>query len=116
MKAGVLTGLPAILALGALSVWMWRRGTPENPTPPGPAPASGAADAQPEPMLDEALPAYVPTPGLSGALASAGSDAFDQVVRHWVQSFGEVHPGIRFEIRSRGSATAVPALVGRART
>lgn len=63
-------------------------------------------------LLDEALPAYRPLPSvpITGPLVSVGSDSMEPLMLGWKDEFKVMHPGIRFDIECKGSATAPVAL------
>ncbi|HYE04278.1 MAG TPA: PstS family phosphate ABC transporter substrate-binding protein [Planctomycetota bacterium] len=60
--------------------------------------------------LDEALPEYQPTTGVSGSLASVGSDTLNNLMTFWAEGFQELYPTVKIEIEGKGSSTAPPAL------
>jgi len=61
--------------------------------------------------LDPGLPPYKAVDGLSGQLASTGSDTLGDLSKLWADGFSAVYPGVKFVLESKGSATAPPALV-----
>ncbi|TVQ62327.1 MAG: phosphate ABC transporter substrate-binding protein [Phycisphaerales bacterium] len=63
-----------------------------------------------EPRVDETLPAYRSSTGVSGTVMSIGSDTMNNLMAAWGDEFVRVYPGVRVEIDGKGSATAPPAL------
>lgn len=61
--------------------------------------------------LDPALPPYKAASGISGQLASVGSDTLGSLSKLWADGLRELYPSVKIEIESKGSATAPPALV-----
>lgn len=53
-----------------------------------------------QPRLDDALPSYVPTPGvrLSGAFNGGSSDVLVSLVRRWFERFAQYHPDVKLSI------------------
>lgn len=49
---------------------------------------------------------------LAGTLTSVGSDTMREVMASWGDAFTEAHPGVAFEMHTRGSGTAADALIG----
>ncbi len=60
--------------------------------------------------VDAALPDYQPTTGVSGSLASVGSDTLNNLMTFWAEGFQELYPTVKIEIEGKGSSTAPPAL------
>ena len=59
---------------------------------------SGAALA-----VDQRLPPYEPTDGLSGHLKSVGSDTLlDEMVR-WSKAFTALYPDVKIDVKGEGS-------------
>jgi len=71
---------------------------------------SGAAFAQAI-RIDEALPDYQPVSGVSGKLASIGSDTLNNLMTFWGEDFKKMYPAVTVEIEGKGSSTAPPALI-----
>jgi len=70
--------------------------------------------AQPKPAeLEVKLPNYMPDPSTPdhGTLTSIGSDSMDPLMQLWLDDFRAAHPGITYNLVSKGSATAPKALV-----
>ncbi len=63
------------------------------------------------PAVDESLPAYTPTHGVSGSLKSVGSDTMNNLMSLWGEQFTKFYPGTRVEFEGKGSSTAPPALI-----
>ena len=60
--------------------------------------------------VDENLPAYTKTSGVSGNLSSVGSDTLANLMTLWAESFKRTYPNINIQIQAAGSSTAPPAL------
>ena len=60
--------------------------------------------------VDENLPAYEKTSGVSGNLSSAGSDTLANLMTLWAESFKRTYPNVNVQIQAAGSSTAPPAL------
>jgi len=60
--------------------------------------------------VDEALPAYEKTSGVSGNLSSIGSDTLANLMTLWAESFKKTYPNVNVQIQAAGSSTAPPAL------
>ena len=60
--------------------------------------------------LDEALPDYEKTSGVSGNLSSVGSDTLANLMTLWAEKFKRVYPNVNLQIQAAGSSTAPPAL------
>lgn len=60
--------------------------------------------------VDEALPAYAKTSGVSGNLSSVGSDTLANLMTLWAEEFKRVYPNVNVQIQAAGSSTAPPAL------
>lgn len=60
--------------------------------------------------LDESLPDYEKTSGVSGNLSSAGSDTLANLMTLWAEKFKRVYPNVNLQIQAAGSSTAPPAL------
>ena len=60
--------------------------------------------------VDENLPAYEKTSGVSGNLSSVGSDTLANLMTLWAESFKRTYPNINVQIQAAGSSTAPPAL------
>lgn len=61
--------------------------------------------------LDDRLPGYLPTPGISGKLTSIGSDTLNNLMTYWAEEFSRFHPNISVEVEGKGSSTAPPAMI-----
>lgn len=68
-----------------------------------------SASAQVE--VDEALPKYRPTTGVSGAIKSVGSDTMNNMMALWGEAFRGLYPSVQIEVEGKGSSTAPPALI-----
>ena len=60
--------------------------------------------------VDEDLPAYTKTSGVSGNLTSVGSDTLANLMTLWAESFKNTYPSVNVQIQAAGSSTAPPAL------
>jgi len=60
--------------------------------------------------VDENLPAYEKTSGVSGNLSSVGSDTLANLMTLWAESFKKIYPNVNVQIQAAGSSTAPPAL------
>jgi phosphate transport system substrate-binding protein len=61
-------------------------------------------------MVDENLPTYEKTSGVSGNLSSVGSDTLANLMTLWAESFKKTYPNVNVQILAAGSSTAPPAL------
>ena len=61
-------------------------------------------------QVDEALPVYAKTPGVSGNLSSVGSDTLANLMTLWAEEFKRTYPNVNVQIQAAGSSTAPPAL------
>ncbi|MGD9693259.1 MAG: PstS family phosphate ABC transporter substrate-binding protein [Phycisphaerales bacterium] len=62
-------------------------------------------------QVDQSLPTYTPTQGVSGNLKSVGSDTMNNLMTFWGEQFNKFYPGAKIEIEGKGSSTAPPALI-----
>ena len=69
---------------------------------------SGAAMAQAK--VDENLPVYEKTSGVSGSISSVGSDTLANLMTLWAEEFKRLYPNVNVQIQAAGSSTAPPAL------
>lgn len=60
--------------------------------------------------VDENLPVYEKTSGVSGNLSSVGSDTLANLMTLWAESFKKIYPSVNVQIQAAGSSTAPPAL------
>jgi phosphate transport system substrate-binding protein len=60
--------------------------------------------------VDEALPVYAKTSGVSGNLSSVGSDTLANLMTLWAEEFKRIYPNVNVQIQAAGSSTAPPAL------
>lgn len=70
--------------------------------------AAGPLMAQAE--VDENLPVYKKSSGVSGNLSSVGSDTLANLMTLWAEEFKRVYPNVNVQIQAAGSSTAPPAL------
>ncbi len=61
-------------------------------------------------QVDEKLPDYEASSGVSGSIQSTGSDSMNNLMALWAESFQRHYPNVQIEIDGRGSSTAPPAL------
>jgi len=61
-------------------------------------------------QVDEALPVYEKTSGVSGNLSSVGSDTLANLMTLWAEEFKRVYPNVNIQIQAAGSSTAPPGL------
>ena len=69
-----------------------------------------ASNALAQVSVDENLPAYEKTSGVSGNLSSVGSDTLANLMTLWAESFKKTYPNVNVQIQAAGSSTAPPAL------
>lgn len=60
--------------------------------------------------IDENLPTYQKTSGVSGNLSSVGSDTLANLMTLWAEEFKRIYPNVNIQIQAAGSSTAPPAL------
>src|SRR5262245_31185325 len=61
--------------------------------------------------VDEKLPDYKRTEGVSGTIKSVGSDTMNNLMTLWGEGFNKFYPSAQIEIEGKGSTTAPPALI-----
>lgn len=61
--------------------------------------------------VDERLPKYQKTTGISGNANSIGSDTMNNLMTLWLEGFRKYHPLVNIQIEGKGSSTAPPALI-----
>jgi phosphate transport system substrate-binding protein len=61
--------------------------------------------------VDEGLPKYEKTSGVSGNLNSIGSDTLNNLMTLWAEGFKAAYPNVNIQIEGKGSSTAPPALI-----
>ena len=61
--------------------------------------------------VDEKIPEYKSTSGVSGSIKSVGSDTMNNIVALWGEGFRKFYRDVNIEIEGKGSATAPPALI-----
>ncbi len=62
-------------------------------------------------QVDDALPSYQTTSGISGKISSVGSDTLNDLMGYWAEDFKKLYPAVSIEIEGKGSGTAPPALI-----
>ncbi|MBR9812930.1 phosphate ABC transporter substrate-binding protein PstS family protein [bacterium] len=60
--------------------------------------------------VDENLPTYTKTQGVSGNLSSVGSDTLANLMTLWTEEFKRLYPNVNIQVQAAGSSTAPPAL------
>ncbi len=60
--------------------------------------------------MDENLPVYEKTSGVSGNLSSVGSDTLANLMTLWAEEFKRNYPSVNIQVQAAGSSTAPPAL------
>lgn len=68
----------------------------------------GTASAQ---QVDPSLESYKVVGGVSGKIASIGSDTLNNLMTYWSEEFRKNYPNVSIEIEGKGSTTAPPALI-----
>ncbi|MBL4574079.1 MAG: phosphate ABC transporter substrate-binding protein PstS family protein [Gammaproteobacteria bacterium] len=63
--------------------------------------------------IDQEIPGYERTSGVSGNLSSVGSDTLANLMTLWAEDFKRVYPNVNIQIQAAGSSTAPPALTER---
>ena len=77
----------------------------------GAAAAAGLLAAQAgSAQVDPALPEYQRVAGMSGNLTSIGSDALNNMMTLWAETFQAHYPNVNVQVQGAGSSTAPPAL------
>lgn len=61
-------------------------------------------------QVDELLPDYEKTSGVSGNLSSVGSDTLANLMTLWAEQFKKTYPNVNVMIQAAGSSTAPPGL------
>ncbi|MCL1141615.1 PstS family phosphate ABC transporter substrate-binding protein [Shewanella gaetbuli] len=72
--------------------------------------AAGVFSAASMAAIDETLPVYEKTSGVSGNLSSVGSDTLANMMTLWAEEFKHIYPNVNIQIQAAGSSTAPPAL------
>jgi len=72
--------------------------------------AALVVSAQAAVEVDEDLPTYERTSGISGNLSSVGSDTMNNLMTLWAEEFRRLYPNVNVQIQGAGSSTAPPAL------
>jgi len=71
----------------------------------------GCTIALPAVEVDQDLPNYHFTTGVSGKVKSVGSDTMNNLMALWAEGFKRSYPNVQVEIDGKGSSTAPPALI-----
>ena len=61
--------------------------------------------------VDERIPKYKKTIGISGNANSIGSDTMNNLMALWLEEFKKYYPMVNIQIEGKGSSTAPPALI-----
>ncbi len=61
--------------------------------------------------VEENIPKYVKTGGVSGNLNSIGSDTMNNLMTYWAEEFKKLYPSVNVQIEGKGSSSAPPALI-----
>lgn len=69
-----------------------------------------AASAIAAPKVDDSIPDYVKSSGVSGNLSSVGSDTLANLMTLWAEEYKRTYPSVNIQIQAAGSSTAPPAL------
>lgn len=69
-----------------------------------------AAKAASVAKVDPDLPVYQRVAGVSGNLTSIGSDALNNMMTLWAETFQALYPNVNVQVQGAGSSTAPPAL------
>jgi len=69
-----------------------------------------SAQATAQAPVDENLPVYQKTSGMSGTVSSVGSDTLANLMTLWAEEFKRQYPSVNVQIQAAGSSTAPPAL------
>ncbi|NKF51101.1 phosphate ABC transporter substrate-binding protein PstS family protein [Shewanella sp. WXL01] len=72
--------------------------------------AAGVFSAGAMAAIDQTLPVYEKTSGVSGNLSSVGSDTLANMMTLWAEDFKHIYPNVNIQIQAAGSSTAPPAL------
>ncbi len=62
-------------------------------------------------QVDAGLESYKVVGGVSGKIASIGSDTLNNLMTYWSEDFKKFYPNVSTEIEGKGSSTAPPALI-----
>lgn len=72
---------------------------------------TAVANAEPPTTVDNLIPKYVKTTGVSGSLNSIGSDTLNNLMTLWTEKFSGYYPSVKVQVEGKGSGTAPPALI-----
>jgi phosphate transport system substrate-binding protein len=61
--------------------------------------------------LEDELPVYEATSGVSGTITSVGSDTMNNLMTLWGEEFTKFYPSVKISVEGKGSSTAPPALI-----
>ncbi len=64
-----------------------------------------------EVMVEDELPVYEATSGVSGTITSIGSDTMNNLMTLWGEEFSKFYPSVKTSVEGKGSSTAPPALI-----
>ncbi len=71
----------------------------------------GVSQAAEKVAVDPSLKDYTSAGSVSGPLKSAGSDSMLKLMGYWTEGFKKNHPAVQPSVESKGSGTAMPALI-----
>lgn len=60
--------------------------------------------------VDNNIPEYQKTDGVSGNFSSVGSDTLANMMTFWAEEFKRIYPNVNIQIQAAGTSTAPPAL------
>lgn len=60
--------------------------------------------------IDNNLPEYQKTSGVSGKISSVGSDTLANMMTFWAEEYKRIYPNVMIQVQAAGSSTAPPAL------
>jgi len=61
--------------------------------------------------INDELPVYTPSSGVSGTVTSVGSDTMNNLMTLWGEEYTKFYPSAKISIEGKGSSTAPPALI-----
>jgi phosphate transport system substrate-binding protein len=61
--------------------------------------------------VEEGIPSYARSSGVSGNISSVGSDTMNNLMTLWGESFAKMYPNVKIQVEGKGSSTAPPALI-----
>jgi phosphate transport system substrate-binding protein len=61
--------------------------------------------------VEDGIPSYQKTSGVSGNINSVGSDTMNNMMTLWGEAFAKMYPNVKIQVEGKGSSTAPPALI-----